>query len=140
MYLQVSHKFLSNAINNHVTRQNIAILLRSLQNEAEFFFLLPDYKSMHLLEINYSVPLILHFQRKINYFTASLCKLQSLLFCFLPKHKNNNNNTLVFIAEPDAHKFDNGKINQRKVTCNVYTYVKEGGDWCCCVLGFKIFF
>ena len=43
-----------------------------------------DYKSMHLLEINYSVPLILHFQRKINYFTASLCKLQSLLFCFLP--------------------------------------------------------
>ena len=109
----------------HVTRENM-LTAKVTQEWGRIFFPLPDYKSMHLLEINYSAPLILHFQHKINYFTASLCKLQSLLFCFLPKHKNNNNNTLVFIAEPDAHKFDNGKINQRKVTCNVCTYAKEG--------------
>ena len=120
MYLQVSHKFLSNAINNHVTRQNIANLLRSLQNEAEFFFLLPDYKSMHLLEINYSAPLILHFQRRLItlqllYANYKVCFSASSLTSL--EEKKNNNNTLVFITEPDAHKFDSGNINQKKVTC-----------------------
>ena len=118
-YLQVSHKFLSNAINNHVTRQNIANLLRSLQNEAEFFFscqitsrciclrLITAHPSFCIFSTRLITLQLLYANYKVCFSASSLTSLE----------EKNNNNTLVFISEPDAHKFDNGNINQRKVTC-----------------------
>ena len=54
---------------------------------------------------------LLYANYKVCFSASSLTSLE----------EKNNNNTLVFITEPDAHKFDNGKINQRKVTCTVCT-------------------
>ena len=115
----MSHKFLSNAINNHVTRQKIANLLRSLQNEAEFFFscqitsrciclrLITAYPSFCIFSTRLITLQLLYANYKVCFSASSLTSLE----------EKNNNNTLVFISEPDAHKFDNGNINQRKVTC-----------------------
>ena len=60
---------------------------------------------------------LLYANYKVCFSASSLTSLEE---------KNNNNNTLVFITEPDAHKFDNGKINQRKVTC-MYLCKRAGG-------------